>query len=521
MRVEYPMANETGKKILPIMSVETDGDELARCYPGIPDVVSSEEKNLDYIDKLIREALTIQQDDSPEHKYIMGLAYLSGIDVETDHERALSLITDAAEADLDEAYLKLISMYENGQGVQRSYYYGAVWHEKYVDLLDKRLADGDADKDSRAALISEMNVSILKWHNISRDDKAWEMCVRMGRFSKDKTTIAERTALLEESLISSMICLNNKKNTSNYIIEPFTRAADEYVDSVCSELISNDEEKCAGEFRSFYSAQIGLLRAQADSARKDWQEAVRKYKETAADLKECFSLEDKSFVKRSKYSLVICYGELAECIYHLNGDSCVNSDEVREFAKKAIDLAEEYEEEGISFTEKETMIPKFILIHGMIEEGELDEASKMLSGFISLCEKRKEDEESVDSLQLLTQAHNLYSNIENIKGNLSGEAKHLKAEVDLLSKLSTIIGNHNVCSRMIEDYKRLIDIALELRGDHKEYLKCLYRLGIWHYRNDKEYFNSLAAIARRCNDPDMFQTITKQLIEISKNNNPA
>ena len=71
--------------------------------------------------------------------------------------------------------------------------------------------------------------------------------------------------------------------------------------------------------------------------------------------------------------------------------------------------------------------------------------------------------------------------------------------------------------RMIDVYKRLIDIALELGGDHKEYLKCLYRLGIWHYCNDKEYFNSLAAIARKCDDAEMFRTITKQLIEISKN----
>ena len=521
MRVEYPMANETGKKILPIMSVETDGDELKRCYPGIPEALSSDEKNLDYIDQLIRESLTIHQDDSPEHKYIMGLAYLSGIDVETDHERALSLITDAAESDLDEAMLKLVSMYENGQGVKRSYYYGAVWHKKYVELLEKRLADGDGDNDSRAELIKEINKDILKWHNIYNNAKAWYMCLKVQRLKIDKPTVSENLALLENKILSSQICMDNKNESSNYIIEPFTRSAEKCIDSICNEMNKNGEENNACEFRLFYSVQIELLRAQYKRFKHEWFEAIKQYKDIVFRLEECLLTRDKIFVKKSKYSLVICYGELADCIYHQNGDSCVNSDEVREFAKKAIDLAEEYEEEGISFTEKETMIPKFILIHGMIEEGELDEASKMLSDFISLCEKRKEDEESVDSLQLLTQAHNLYSNIENIKGNLSEEAKHLKAEVDLLSKLSTIIGNHNVCSRMIEDYKRLIDIALELRGDHKEYLKCLYRLGIWHYRNDKEYFNSLAAIARRCNDPDMFQTISKQLIEISKNNNPA
>ena len=63
-----------------------------------------------------------------------------------------------------------------------------------------------------------MNVNILKWHNIFRDDKVWHMCVKMGSFRNDNNTLQEKTALLENSLISAQICLNAKKTPSYYII---------------------------------------------------------------------------------------------------------------------------------------------------------------------------------------------------------------------------------------------------------------------------------------------------------------
>ena len=515
MRIEYPMAYENGKKIIPVMPVLTDGAELEQCYPGIPEVISTEGTGADNIDQLIREALTIKQDDSPEHKFIMGLAYLSGIDVETDHERALELITDAAEADLDEALLKLVSMYENGQGVKRSYYYGAVWHEKYIGLLKRRFEGGDAGEDAGALLIREMNTGIQKWHNIFRDDKAWGLCVTMNSLKSVKMTVQEETAFLENYILMAQISLN--KTPPDHIIEPFTRAAGESLDSICSKLTSCGEEAKSEEFRRFYRTGLRLLGAQALRARKDWSAAVKEYKDTAKDFEECFSLGDKELVKRSEYSLVICCGELADCMYHANGDSCRESPEALEYAQKAISLAKTYEEKGISFTEKDTAVPLFIIVRALTEKNECDEAEKMLGDFIALCEKRKEEEESVDSLRMLSQAHVLFAAVKNLKGDLSGEEKHLLADTELLHKLSGIIGNHNVYLQEINDYKRLIELAVKQGKESKEYLKRLFGIGIWHYRNDRDYFMSLATLARECDDYPMFQQITKQLIEIEKN----
>ena len=94
----------------------------------------------------------------------------------------------------------------------------------------------------------------------------------------------------------------------------------------------------------------------------------------------------------------------------------------------------------------------------------------------------------------------------------------LIADTELLHRLSGIIGNHNVYLQEIEDYERLVGIAVKQGTDHKEYLNRLFGIGIAHHRNDKDYFRRLAAIARNCDDYPMFQKITRQMIEIDKNN---
>ena len=58
-----------------------------------------------------------ENDRDPVHNYLIGLAYMEGIDVEVDRERGVELITSAAEADLPEAMYRLWSMYRSGKGV--------------------------------------------------------------------------------------------------------------------------------------------------------------------------------------------------------------------------------------------------------------------------------------------------------------------------------------------------------------------------------------------------------------------
>ena len=76
-------------------------------------------------------------DKNPEHNFFIGLAYLGGVDVEVDHEKALELITFAAEHNVVEAIDKLVEMYRTGHGVERDYLKAIEWQEKKITCLEE------------------------------------------------------------------------------------------------------------------------------------------------------------------------------------------------------------------------------------------------------------------------------------------------------------------------------------------------------------------------------------------------
>lgn len=132
---EYPYAHNKAKKVvLPAEMVKTDRDELKKQYPGIPDCVNAHTDELDssIIDGLRSISLRANEDD-PEHCYLIGLAYLDGIDVEVNKEYALELITAAAEKDYPEAMKKLFFMFHDGDKIQVDYNKALYWAQKLYD----------------------------------------------------------------------------------------------------------------------------------------------------------------------------------------------------------------------------------------------------------------------------------------------------------------------------------------------------------------------------------------------------
>lgn len=91
---EYPTAVKAGIPILPVMVEDTPLEPLYTMYPGLPEPCS-----LDMLEPRLRDLLggrlNRENDDDGEHLYYMGLAYLFGIGVEIDRERARDLLIRA------------------------------------------------------------------------------------------------------------------------------------------------------------------------------------------------------------------------------------------------------------------------------------------------------------------------------------------------------------------------------------------------------------------------------------------
>lgn len=111
--------------------IKTDSDSLKEKYNNIPDSYrfdSEEDKNrfIETISKLTHEG----SENNPEHNYFLGLAYLDGIDVEVDREKAINFIIDAAEMNYVDAMNKLVSLYCKGEAVSVDYNKAIIWKKK-------------------------------------------------------------------------------------------------------------------------------------------------------------------------------------------------------------------------------------------------------------------------------------------------------------------------------------------------------------------------------------------------------
>ena len=132
MQTEYPAAKASGADILPVEMVKTSHTALSDKYENFPECVDI--KNNGVLRSRLAQTLTkmvlTPSERTPEHNFLIGLAYLNGIDVEVDAERAVRLIASAAEQGVPEAMEKLLYIFYYGEGVPSDYRKALVWAEK-------------------------------------------------------------------------------------------------------------------------------------------------------------------------------------------------------------------------------------------------------------------------------------------------------------------------------------------------------------------------------------------------------
>ena len=142
MTEEYPAAKNADMTILPTEMVETNKDELRKKYKDIPECADPKQDSFRkrFLDALEKVAISKTEHD-PKHNFLIGLAYLDGIDMELDRERGLELITSAAESGVREAMVKLYDMYFNGKSVRVDYGKSVKWAEQITEYDKKHYGE--------------------------------------------------------------------------------------------------------------------------------------------------------------------------------------------------------------------------------------------------------------------------------------------------------------------------------------------------------------------------------------------
>ena len=115
MGEEYPAALQANKWIVPAEMEKTDPQLLQENFRDLPPCVDPKDQDAFHqrlLDAIQRVAITANDHDA-EHNFLIGLAYLEGIDVEQNRQRGIEMITTAAEDGLPEAMKKLYDWYTN------------------------------------------------------------------------------------------------------------------------------------------------------------------------------------------------------------------------------------------------------------------------------------------------------------------------------------------------------------------------------------------------------------------------
>ena len=199
MKSEYPAAKQAGKPILPAEMEKTDQTALKKEFAGIPecsDINDEDSFRKRLLDSLIGIA-TSENDNDPEHNYLIGLAYMKGIDVEVDIIRGERLLTKAAEAGLPGAMEKLFEMYRDGDGVNYDSQKELYWIEKLYNSALRNLGEEHQKTIIAMSLLANAYADNGDYNkSLELNDKCYQLCKKaFGEYDPETLKVYSNLAL--------------------------------------------------------------------------------------------------------------------------------------------------------------------------------------------------------------------------------------------------------------------------------------------------------------------------------------
>lgn len=461
---ELPLAQrkqkENGTDILPVEMEQTDHAALRAVRIGDP-------VNLGDVAfrTRVREAvpdITDTAGDDPEKVFLLGLAYLTGLDVEIDSSRAVALIEDAAQHSLVEAAVKLVDIYKNGITVPPCPNKAVVWQAHLVRLLEDLCR-----KQPCAANLDE-----LLWAYVEKGD--------LYRVAK-RITDAKQTYSETLELVCQYPQLFDEPPIQSGIVAVYTRLADLYrydlhdtdmAAEFCEKSLELQQQIHARE-QSVQSCRYLALCYQrlADLCRINMElEKAKTHLHTAIAL--LGELSETSERLKAARDIACCYerlgwihrerGDITEAFTYcqkalefrssLNGidetdenlrDLCVSYIQIGHLYKEGMDpeVAEKYYTHAVEIAERrhtlsgsadavETQaIACDCLSKVLLDTGDFENAGIWAEKAVSLCLEIGENVETVSVLRCLSNAYESLVWVEEAGGDTAGRAGQYSRQI--------------------------------------------------------------------------------------------
>ena len=376
LNIEYPMAQEMGKNILPAEMEPTDREKLREMYPDIPDVVVRSDKQTlcDRLMTSLKGLAIAENDNDPQHNFFIGLAYLGGIDVEVNHERAVNLITGSAEQGYIPAIEKLVSMYNSGEGVSRDYHKAVEWQKSLVEERKKKY-ESNPGETTALILLSDL----------------WDLgdaYQALGQLSSAQNTYEEMRCFSEQF-------------SQKYTDKRFTR------------------------YQSVSYNKLGDI-AKAQGKLSDAEAWYRK------------SLEGFESINQEIYTIELCRGLTVS--YEKLGDIAYaqgKPSEAEEWYRRCLTLRETLAEEAGTVQARRDLSVSYDILGDIAKaQGKLSDAEKCYRKSLALHEALAEETGTVQARRNLSVSYSSLSDVAEAQGRLSDAEGWLRKALALRKKLS-------------------------------------------------------------------------------------
>ena len=534
MTTEYPAARKQGKPVLPVEMEETDRSMLEEHYEALPPCVPGKESEVFRAEllKKIRTMAVEANDEEPEHNFLIGLAYLDGIDVEVDAERAFELIKGAAEAGVPEAMEQLIMMYETGKGVARDYYEGVRWREKQVEYL-RRAYKSEPTEERAVRLISRL------W-DLGDAQYALGMLDAAEAAYTEMYTLAELCAGSGENIFLRSLSISYERIGNTARAQGDLAGAQRYYEKS----LANAEELAekTGTIESRRGLSINYERL-GDTARAQGDLAgAQRYYEKGFAIDE--ELAEKTGTIKSKRDLSISYGRLGDTA-RAKGDLAG----AQRYYEKSFAIREELAAKTGTIESKGDLSTSYNKLGDTARaQGDLAGAQRYYEKSLAIREELAEKTGTIESKRDLSISYERLGDTAREQGDLAGAQRYYEKSLAINEELAEKTGTIESRRGLSISYERLGATAIE-QGDlagaqryyekslaireelaektgmlqaHRDLAIILFNMGVFYYNNGissdraKSMFERVVEIGKKSGD-DYLNELGKEAKDILDN----
>ncbi len=462
MQVEYPAAidPENPTPVLPAEMVATDRAAMEAHYKDIPPTVDAHQE-VELSEALLTHLrdLAIRENDSdPQHNFFIGLAYLGGIDVEVDQERALRLITDAAEHGLPEAMEKLVQMYRGGEGVAREYEKAIEWQKRIVEERERVFGE-EPTEENFDVLFSDLKNLGNYQKELARLADAKDTYIRMMQLCeewKDSFDCRRNISISYEKLGNISRELGDHDRTHDY----YRKALD------ISEILAKETNTVESrrDLAIGYSKMGNISQAQGDLS------GARDYYTKALDIFEALARETNTV--ESRRDLSACYDRLGN-IFDALGDLAG----AREYFTKAFDIDEALARETNTVQTRRDLSISYERLGDISQsQGDLAGALDYYTKSLDIFEALARETNTVLFRRDLSISYDSLGDISKAQGDLAGARDYYTKSLAIAEALARETNTIKSRRDLSISYERLGDISQsqsDLAGARDFYTKSL------------------------------------------------